>query len=344
MNRKLVVIGAVSATLLFVAGLVVGRAITSGDEHPQGSRSTSVPTVTTPPTDPRPPADVASQPDPASEEMPRVGGDEVFVATFDDGQGLERFRTGVFHREVDAFEPPRPEWIDTTPWQADHDIALDDCGDPQEHHHLVSTADGDAASFYVCRDHMMTSMGHVSGYSVAWFAPDQTFDSISEVCWDVNISSDVLGHRQWWEVTVSPADMPDVNAIDWIAGTANLPTYGATGAVVLGFGPDNPPHPKISVGDTVVGRGGTTDPEARGSVAIRRPHCFSDDGAGTLTYSSLDGDGSPYSFDAPGAFPPGPLKIVFKDHNYTPDKDCEHMPGRRCQSYTWHWDNIVVRR
>jgi hypothetical protein len=37
--------------------------------------------------------------------------------------------------------------------------------------------------------------------------------------------------------------------------------------------------------------------------------------------------------------------VVFKDHNYTPDKDCEHMGDGLCgpgtyQSYTWNWDSI----
>ena len=326
--------------LVFAAGVLAGRADFSRPE-------TSPPVSGAPSTSERSPEaedDVAAEPVAQDDQPSPVHGDEAFVETFDGDGGLERFRTGVYHRERDGFEPPHPQWVDTTPWPADHDIGLDDCGSPHEHHHLVSTADGDDASLYVCRDHLMTTMGNVSGYSVVWFSPDEIFDSVSEVCWAVNVSTEVLGHRQWWEVAITPADQPDENAISWLAGTANLPTYEQTGSVVLGFGPDNPPHPKISVGDTVVGRGGADDAEGRESVAIRRPHCFHDDGVGTLRYTSMNGDGTPYSFTAPGAFPEGPLKVLFKDHNYTPDKDCEHMPEGRCRSYTWHWDDIVIRR
>ena len=42
-------------------------------------------------------------------------------------------------------------------------------------------------------------------------------------------------------------------------------------------------------------------------------------------------------YTVPGSFPAGGFNVVFKDHNYTPDKD--GMPV----GYTWHWDNIIVK-
>jgi hypothetical protein len=267
----------------------------------------------------------------------------LFSEAFDGSQGLERFRTGVFHRERDAFEPSRPDWINTTPWQAAHDTRLTDCGDPNVHSHPVSAAN-DADMIYVCREHLMTTMSDVSGYSVVWFSPDQVFNDVREVCWDATVSRDVMGDRQWWEVMVLPADGPDVTAINWLAGTANLPTYGEAGAVVLGYGPDNPVHPKISVGDAEPARGPWPGHPAWGAAysnqATRIPHCFREVD-GQLEYETRQADGSMWSFRTTGTFPDGPLKVVFKDHNYTPNKACGDY-WESCETYTWHWDRIKV--
>jgi hypothetical protein len=185
----------------------------------------------------------------------------------------------------------------------------------------------------------MTTMGDVSGYSVVWFSPNRSFDRIREVCWDVTVGRDVLQDRQWWEVMVVPAGGPDVTAISWLAGTANLPDYQDAGAVVLGYGPDDPQYPKISVGGAVTSNGMPAWGPAFSSVATRVPHCLRDLGNGQLEYWTKNADGSAWSFRASGAFPAGPLKVVFKDHSYTPNKAC----GGTCASYTWHWDNITVR-
>jgi hypothetical protein len=40
------------------------------------------------------------------------------------------------------------------------------------------------------------------------------------------------------------------------------------------------------------------------------------------------------------AFPACPCRVVFQDHNYTPNKSS--VP-RVPNPYTWHWDSIVVR-
>ena len=275
---------------------------------------------------------------------PSVGG-KAFFESFE-SMSWDAFRTGVYHRDVDAHGFPMSAPGELT-WQGDHDLS---CGSPATKRTLDKS--DRSSSFYVCNpgpsgtnEHGMTSVGHVDSYSVAWFSPKQTFSSISEVCWDVNISTDVLGHRQWWEVSVEPVDGPDVTAISWLAGTANVPDYGEAHAVVLGFGPDNPPYAKLSVGNDVVGEGSPDDPAARGDVRIRRPHCLTWNEDLTVTYSTVDGEGEPFIWttETPVDLPAGELKVVFKDHNYTPNKDCAAMPGGECQSYTWHWDNIVVR-
>ena len=85
-----------------------------------------------------------------------------------------------------------------------------------------------ASSFYLCRDHLMTTMGDVDGYSIAAFSPARVFESVSEVKVDVNLTD--LGTRQWWKIGVlSTDDCPaldrrcmysDVDASDLGAGVA----------------------------------------------------------------------------------------------------------------------------
>ena len=41
------------------------------------------------------------------------------------------------------------------------------------------------------------------GYSVLWFAPNQTFNGQRKVSWDVNVTD--LKPRQWFEVAIIPA-------------------------------------------------------------------------------------------------------------------------------------------
>jgi LysM repeat protein len=234
--------------------------------------TTAMPTPST--TTTAPPVTTTTTVPPVTTQPPASG--VLFSESFAGSQGLERFRRGVFHRERDAFQPPHPEWVLTTPWEAAHDTRLADCGDPNVHSHPVSAAN-DADMIFVCREHLMTTMSDVSGYSIVWFSPDQVFADVREVCWDATVSSDVMGDRQWWEVMVLPASGPDVTAIDWLAGTANTPSYGEAGAVVLGFGPDNTPHPKISIGDADPVKNWPTHPNwgaAYSNQATRIPHCF----------------------------------------------------------------------
>jgi hypothetical protein len=74
------------------------------------------------------------------------------------------------------------------------------------------------------------------------------------------------------------------------------------------------------------------DPEGAASKAIRRPFSMTDNRNGTITVNY----GGLRTFTVPGTFP-AEFAVVFKDHNYTPDKD--GIPV----GYTWHWDNIIIR-
>jgi hypothetical protein len=210
------------------------------------------------------------------------------------------------------------------------------CGTPDTQRPLSSSASNTNLGqlVFLCRDHLMSSMGDVDGYSVVWFSPKASFVGARQVSWDVNVTD--LGARQWWEVAIIPKGAPKVTAIDWVAAVAELPRYPA-GSVVVGNGPfgntlhvhaggvDHNPSWQPICGQYAL------DPEGCASKQLRRAWSVTDNGDGTIT---VDFNGNRYT--VPGRFP-AEFEVVFKDHNYTPDKDGVPV------GHTWHWDNIVVR-
>lgn len=123
-------------------------------------------------------------------------------------------------------------------WTGDHD---ESCGSPDPQR--VIRRNSWRESCYLCRDHLMTSVGHTAAYSVAWFPPKRAFsrDTYRTVMWDVNVTD--LGSRQWWDVMIYPADQQDRDRVAKVAsdgtacvgcattrsmsGAANLPVYGS---------------------------------------------------------------------------------------------------------------------
>jgi hypothetical protein len=255
-----------------------------------------------------------------------------FGEDFAGNTGIERFSTGIYHRDETL--------VAQTSWSGDHSHGApgEDCGDPTSTSRTISR-NAPAESFYVCRNHLMTSVGDTAGYSIAWFEPSRTFTSESSVSWWVNVTD--LGARQWWEVAIVPAGWtsgvaacPHCSAIDWLApDPSGVPAYPA-GALVVGSGPFG--------NDGLIRAGGVNrdplgwssivwaDPEGASSKAIRRPFSITDNRDGTVSVLFL---GQTYTYT--GAFP-AEYRVVFKDHSYTPTKDT--LPV----GYTWHWDNISV--
>jgi hypothetical protein len=271
-----------------------------------------------------------------------------FVEAFTGDTGLERFRIGVFHRNMGTQELGSQPVLTSGnngehggSWTGDHDLS---CGSPDTQRNLSSTKVQDltgangwqpAVDFhldkivYLCKDHMMTSMGAVDGYSVLWFSPNRTFNGHTRVSWDATVT-DLLS-RQWWEVMIVPASSPDVAAVDWLAGTANLPDYPSS-AIVFGNGPVGGTLAAFSNNtNRVFGSVCSIDPEGCDSKVLRRPFSITDNGNGTITFQF-----NSFAQTVPGSFPSGDFKVMFKDHNYTPDKDGTPV------GHTWHWDNIVV--
>lgn len=251
---------------------------------------------------------------------------------------------GVYHRGPDS----RPSYDADTggSWTGDHDL---NCGDPSTQRRL-STGRNDpqptrvANSIYTCRDHIMTSMGQVDGYSIVWFSPDanrdkqpDTFSGARTVSWDVNVT-DLLG-RQWWEISIVPVGAPYLATVDWMAQVAEIPAYDPR-TVVVGNGPlgrevnitTNAQQRYTNWQKNICDRDYPLDREGCASKAIRRPFSITDNGNGTLTVQY----GGMFTQTVPGSFP-SQFQVFFKDHNYTPDKD--GTP----QGHTWHWDNIIVK-
>jgi hypothetical protein len=285
--------------------------------------------TTTPPTrlhDTRPAPAPPAPPVPNPPAGPPPTG--LFVETFDGNRGLDRFSFGVYHRDNVL--------VANTSWQADHDHS---CGDPATTSRTVRRDTNEW--IYVCRDHLMTSIGDTSGYSTGYFAPKQTFTNATRVSWDVNITD--LGARQWWEVAIMPASFnsgvascPQCSVMPFLSPEpSGLPAY-PRGSIVVGngaFGKD------VNVSTDGVNRNVaqyqsicSMDPTGCGSKAIRRPFSITDNRNGTVTINF----GGFRTFTVPGAFPAGGFYVVLKDHNYTPDKDGTPV------GHTWHWDNIVV--
>ena len=250
-----------------------------------------------------------------------------FVETFTGNTGLERFNFGVWHRD--------PYLVATQSWGGDHDL---NCGNPTTQRTIHR--DQPSESFYNCVDHMMDSVGDTSGYSVAWFSPNQTFSSVAEVDFDVNLTD--LGARKWWKVgvvsearynstynsccSVAPGFLAsDVGAADLPNDLDSPDLFAATwgGGASAGY-PGG-----MKVGNTQTNANANPTPNDK---ATRHPVSLVDNGNGTVTFT-VAGESATVS----GAFPKCPCRVVFYDHNYTPDK------GGAPQGHTWHWDNIVVR-
>jgi hypothetical protein len=256
-----------------------------------------------------------------------------FVETFTSNTGLERFDTGIYHRGDNANGVSA--WPGAATWPGDHDL---NCGAPDTTQRTIHRANK-SESFYLCRDHLMTSIGDTDGYSTGWFEPRQTFSNVTQVSWDANVTD--LGGRQWWEMSIVPASFnsgvptcPHCSAHPDVASVAGLPSY-PTGSTVISTiarglhvstdGVDRRVAEHYQIRNF--------DPEAAASKSIRRPFSVTDNRNGTLTVNF----GGFRTFTVPGAFPAGAFRVVFKDHNYTPDKDGIPI------GYTWHWDNIAIR-
>jgi len=242
------------------------------------------------------------------------------------------------------------------PFPADHDLECngpDPAVSPLPQHDVVTvqTSNGDNPdqSFFVCKDHMMSSMGEVEAYSLATFWPRQEFD-FSEggiLEFDININS---GHfeRSWWEVLIAPRDQMKVAAGP--VESAIDETY-PNDRIVFDF---QRQVRRIKVGTGALAPEGWIANEREwleydwaywydlhpGDAALddrrirRKMRIQFEPERITWGIETEDGSFDKFSVDIPGGLPFDRGLVFFKTHAYTPFKDGNY------DTYTFHWDNI----
>ena len=333
---------------------------TCGQSSGGGDPSNPNPTPTTPPTPTTGPETGTT-----TGEAPTPLGTLQFSENFVGADAMSNFDIGLFHRDDSV--------IAQSSWPADHAITgpNDLCGPPTGTRTIQRGNRSSAFNddwIYRCvpggdtaKAHVMTSIGDTSGYSLGAFTPSETFNDVREVRWDVNQTD--LGDRQWTEIAIIPAAAFDFQNLpctgDVPCATTTHPEIGSVGTQWsgqrtrkintpvsengylqaggdLGYRCDTCPYaPSMRFGVSY----GQNDP-ALTSIMIRRTNFFRDNGNGTLTWGFQLDNGTFNEFTVPGEFPSGPVRVVFKDHNYTPMKSPATLLPET--TFTWHWDNIEV--
>ena len=319
--------------------------------------TTTPPTTTAPPTTAAPPVTTTAPPTttPPTTAPPT---DVQFFEGFDTAGSMDRFDFNVFHRNI---ELQGFSGFSGGSWRADHaDLGNGKCGGPKSTRTSRFNANDSQAtrienSAYWCdvppadvsTSHMMTSMGDVDNYSIVSFSPNQVFDSVNSMCVEVNLTD--LGSRQWLKFGV----VSEARYNSTVPGRFNN-APGAPGFLVSDVKasdlPTNLDDGEVFVASWGGGLSGGADPnglkignqrtnaafDVQKDVATRYPVCLTDNGNGTVTF-----DAGPASATVDGSFPDGPVRVVFYDHSYTPDKaPAEGHPfGGK---YTFHWDNVSV--
>lgn len=256
----------------------------------------------------------------------------------------ELFEYGLWHR--DAFLLAEESW------------PVRPCvvGGPE----LIATRDDWTSSFALCDTGtgnflLRTAVGDTSGYSLGWFTPRRTFTRSDQptIAWEVNLTD--LGGRQWWEVIVLPAgdsshflprqdergDGTDCKAcvtIGWLTGVFGGTAYGPDD-IVVGNGPFGG-SVNITTGGVerydgwqgLHGEWGLLDQGQSNGIDLYRFEIVDNfDGTLKVDYGGL------FTQVVPGSLPDS-YEVIFKDHNYTPDKDGDSHNG-----HTWYWDRVRIR-
>jgi hypothetical protein len=259
-----------------------------------------------------------------------------FVATFDTAEDFyDRFQTEVFH----GVEPH-----DILSWSGDHDM---DCGAPASQREVQ--VDHVDEMFWWCpprpdapasSGHLMTSM-NTTGYAQVNFAPTEPLTDVRKVCWDQNMTD--LGGRKWTQVVIVPEEtyLANDKRLDYVK--PGLETDVAVGGTHL---TDGVFMFEMLKGSTAVYTGRNVyEPNFAGFQAgaeksRRFTHCITDLENGTVQID-LERDTETETRISGGAFPPGPVRVIFQDDNYNPPKsppETAVVPD----PFTWHWDNIEI--
>jgi hypothetical protein len=197
----------------------------------------------------------------------------------------------------------------------------------------------------------MTSV-NTAGYVIAWFSPRQLFTNTHQVCWDQNIQD--LGGGKWTQVIFltqaeaarSGGDLGFTSPeFSDPAGTGSASGPAAHGVKVEGGGLTA----WSSLGEWNQFMAGTVQRPFPGNVGVtgdkapRYQQCVIDNENGTLT-AVRNGPAGSVTSTVQGEIPNEPIRVVFEDDNYNPDKhnNAAGIPTNTGQGYTWHWDNIQI--
>ena len=224
-----------------------------------------------------------------------------------------------------------------------------DCAPPDAQHQVAGTTHRSNGrhpdpSFFICRDHMMSSMGDVEGYSVSTFYPRQEFDfgggGVLE--WEVGLNTPHA--RSWWEVLITPRESLQLGAaMDWLPIDETYPARrivlafmdGSSRTVQVGAGA-TPPAGVIASASDWAGWGvrHAGDPALTDRRVRRRMRVELLPAAVRWSIEMADGTFDVLDVPVPGGLPFTRGVVLFKTHAYTPTKDGnQHL-------YTYHWDTI----
>ena len=302
-----------------------------------------------PETDPEPPA---------VEPTPPSSGEWALEETFDGDPAApsqellpKNFDYAVTHRSH-----PGDHFDGYPPFLADH---ASNCAGPNPEisplpqHEVVARQDSNGASpdesFFICKNHMMSSMGQAGPYSVSAFWPKQEFNFADGgvLEFDVNIN-DAHGTRSWWEVMIIPRDQLKV-----AAGPTDSPiseTYPHD-RIVLDFrrnvrtikvGTESLAPEGWLAKETQWGRWDfawwrnlyPNDPALDDRRERRTMRVELEGDRIVWGIETEDGSFDEWSVEVPGGMPFDQGLVLFKTHAYNPVKD------GNTDTYTFHWDNI----
>ncbi|MCP4425201.1 MAG: hypothetical protein GY803_11960 [Chloroflexi bacterium] len=235
-------------------------------------------------------------------------------------------------------------------YPADH---ADDCTgpnpaiEPLPQHLVVTSHESNGRnpdpSFFICKNHMMSSMGEVDGYSVAAFWPRQEFDfsdgGILE--FDININDNHT--RIWFEILIAPrSELKVGSAHEWLPIDETYPKERIVfefadnkRTVQVGSGGIDPEGIMVETADWQNWRELFSEDPANDDRRIRRTMRITlADEQIIWSIEQDDGAFNDFAVAIPGGLPFTQGLVVFKTHAYTPEKD------GNMNAYTFHWDNI----
>ena len=276
------------------------------------------------------------------------------------------------HTDADPFEGIDQDTINYT-YMGDHDM---NCGNPNltkrgpigfepstaplrtfQQINTSRVGNPDDQTVWYCapgddpgRAHMMTGLTTFA-YAHLDFMPNQTFQDVRKICFDVNWSE--MGGRKWMQVAVVPESYFQANnsrmsyALPSLEGDGNV----AVKAVLVRNGTFLYSAFRSSM-ETITGGASSADgDQSFGSgfndgsryhdKAPRFTNCIEDVGNNQIRISRPNFPnelGGPETRTMRGRFPDGQARVIFQDVTYDGPKGDNVSDDM----VTWHWDNILI--